>query len=113
MSADVHISGRKAMKLWVMSWVQETAGNLSSLLQAASAGPRASAETRERLARAMAHIGPVAAAALPPPAPETSDNVTASGSSDLKPSEEAATVSAAPLDGGKLQPLADQHVLSR
>jgi hypothetical protein len=106
MSADVHISGRKAMKLWVMSWVQETAGNLSSLLQAASAGPRASAET-------MAHIGPVAAAALPPPAPETSDNVTASGSSDLKPSEEAATASAAPLDGGKLQPLADQHVLSR
>lgn len=113
MSAEVHISGRKAMKLWVMSWVQETAGNLSSLLQAASAGPRASAETRERLARAMAHIGPVAAAALPPPAPETSDNVTASGSSDLKPSEEAATASAAPLDGGKLQPLADQHVLSR
>ncbi len=89
--------------------MQEIAGNLSSLLQAANAAPKASAEARERLARTMAHIGPVAAAVLPPPIIKTAE-----GSADEKPSEEeAGPASVAPLDGGKLQPSPDRHLLSR
>lgn len=103
------------------------AGNLTALLQAAVAGPKASAESRERLNRAMALIGPVASSVLPPRASLPAEGTGVDGGGSAAANSQADTGApvgqAAPdsqavaeaLDssGGKLQPLPDMHVLSR
>jgi len=94
------------------SGVQEIAGSLTSLLQAAAAGPRASADARERLTRAVAIIAPVAGCTLPPPPAEK----VAAGSEAGKGEEEAPPAAAAgPQDpsSSKLQPLPDRQHLPR
>lgn len=52
--------------------MQEIAGSLLSLLQAATSSAQASAATRERLNRALQILGPISAASLPAePAPQS------------------------------------------
>ena len=53
--------------------MQEIAGSLLSLLQAATSSAQASAATKERLNRALQILSPIATASLPAePAPESS-----------------------------------------
>lgn len=98
------------------------ATNLTALLQAAVGGPRASAESQERLNRAMALVGPIASSALPPKETHLAEGTAKVGGSAAADSQAAKAApdgqagpegQAVDLSGGKLQPLPDRHVLSR
>ncbi len=73
-----------------MLHAQEVAANLAGLLQAAAAAPRAAADTRERLNRALQLVSPVASAALPAPAAGPAPAASQSGPLDNGNAEEGA-----------------------
>ncbi len=73
-----------------MFWhVQEIAGSLMGLLQAAASSAQASAATKERLNRVVQTLSPIAASALPPePAPlaEAREHAHSSDGTEIKQS---------------------------